>query len=114
MVGRSVGRRGVGWRRALPDGRRRTVGSFYSFLVIPYLKSKDIFCFTLIFQKLTRSSTLLLCYEYSIDEWMDGLTLPYRLRQILGLKHNRFRYTMIYSVFTLGIPFEDKDIFTIT
>ena len=35
MVGRSVGRRGVGWRRAMLDGGQRTVGSFYSFLVIP-------------------------------------------------------------------------------
>ena len=39
MVGRSVGRRGVGRRRALSDGGRRTVGSFYSFLVIPVKKA---------------------------------------------------------------------------
>ena len=32
MVGRSVGRRGVGRRRALLDRGRRTVESFYFFL----------------------------------------------------------------------------------
>ena len=37
MVGQSVGRRGVGWQRALSDGGWRTVGSFYSFLEIPDL-----------------------------------------------------------------------------
>ena len=35
MVGRSVGRRGVGRRRALSDGGRRTDGSFYFFLEPP-------------------------------------------------------------------------------
>ena len=29
MVGRSVGRRGVRWRKALSDGGQRTGGSFY-------------------------------------------------------------------------------------
>ena len=41
---------------------------------------------------------------------MDGLTLPYTLRQLLGLKHKRFGYTMIYSMFSLGVPFKDEDI----
>ena len=35
MVGRSVGWRGVGRRRALLDGERRTDGSFYFFLEPP-------------------------------------------------------------------------------
>ena len=45
---------------------------------------------------------------------MEGHTLPYTLKQMLGLKHNRFRYTMSYSVFTLGIPFKDKVLFGFT
>ena len=35
MVGRSVGPRGVGRRRALSDGGLRTEGSFYFFLEMP-------------------------------------------------------------------------------
>ena len=35
MVGWSVGRRGVRWRRALSDGGRRMDGSFYFFLELP-------------------------------------------------------------------------------
>ena len=38
MVSRSVGRRGVGRRRALWDSGRRTDGSFYFFLEPPGLK----------------------------------------------------------------------------
>ena len=40
MVGRSVGRRGVRWRRALSDGGRRTDGSFYFFLEPPSFEQK--------------------------------------------------------------------------
>ena len=36
-VGRSNGRRGVGWRRALSDGGQRTDGSFYFFLEPPLI-----------------------------------------------------------------------------
>ena len=37
IVGRSVGWRGVRWRRALLDGGRRTDGSFYFFLEPPLI-----------------------------------------------------------------------------
>ena len=40
MVIRSVGRRGVGRRRAMSDGGRRTDGSFYFFLEPPKKRGK--------------------------------------------------------------------------
>ena len=47
MVGRSVGRRGVGRRRALSDGGRRTDISFYFFLDPPpkqqFLRVEKVF-----------------------------------------------------------------------
>ena len=39
MVGRSVGRRGVGRRRALSDGGQQTDESFYIFLEPPFFIS---------------------------------------------------------------------------
>ena len=41
MVGQSVSRRGVGWRRALSEGGRRMDGSFYFFLEPPQKESEE-------------------------------------------------------------------------
>ena len=43
MVGRSVGRRGVGRRRAESEGGRRMDGNFYFFLEPPQFDSKILF-----------------------------------------------------------------------